>query len=119
MSSPSTISPATLSPSTSSVQISHIQEPSASSSTSKSPATSTSSKADNGPTYLINLTLSTTSNNGKSLLRKSRIVSGRGVGTFVDEEGGVEEGEVTRWLQGLLGDVGLVGVGEVEGTKVE
>jgi hypothetical protein len=41
------------------------------------------------------------------LLHKSRITSGRYVGEFVDGEGGVEEGEVKRWLGGLLGDAGL------------
>lgn len=45
-------------------------------------------------------------------------MSGRGVGEFVDEQGGVEEGEVTRWLAGLLGDAGLVGA-EDAGVKNE
>lgn len=67
---------------------------------------------------MIRLTLSTTSNNGKSLLAKSRVVSGRCVGEFVDVTGGVEEGEIGRWVGGLLGVVGLVGV-ESEGTKQE
>ena len=63
--------------------------------------------------------LSTTSNNGKSLLRKSRVVAGCGVGEFVDEDGGVEEGEVMRWLGGLLVEAGLAGAEEGEGTKEE
>lgn len=71
-----------------------------------------------GPSYIVNLTLSTTSNNGKSLLTKSRVVSGRSVGEFIDEDGGVEEGQVERWLAGLLGEAGLVGV-EEEGAKEE
>jgi signal peptidase complex subunit 2 len=78
---------------------------------------SSSSSADRGPTYLLHVNLSTTSNNGKSLLKKSRVVSGRCVGEFVDEDGGVEEGEVTRWLGGLLGEVGMVGAEDGEGTK--
>jgi signal peptidase complex subunit 2 len=67
---------------------------------------------------MLHLHLSTTSNNGKSLLHKARLVSGRRVGEFVDEEGGVEEGEVARWLTALLGEAGLVGA-EDEGTKAE
>lgn len=72
----------------------------------------------NGPTYLVHLTLSTTSNNGKSLIHKALVVSGKPVGEVVDEEGGVEEGEVTRWIAGLLGEAGLVDV-EDEGLKEE
>lgn len=34
----------------------------------------------------------------------------------MDDEGGVEQGEVIRWLSGLLVDAGLVGA-EEEGTK--
>jgi hypothetical protein len=71
-----------------------------------------------GPSYILNLTLSTTSNNGKSLLRKARIASGRYVGEFVDQQGGVEEGEVKRWVGGLLSEAGLAGV-EDEGVKDE
>ena len=78
----------------------------------------TSKTYKEGPTYLLNLTFSTTSNNGKSLLHKARIASGRYVGEFVDEEGGVEEGEVARWVGGLLSDAGLVGA-EDEGLKNE
>lgn len=71
-----------------------------------------------GPTYLVNLTLSTTSNNGKSLLSKARIVSGKSVGDFIDAEGKVEEGEVGRWLAKLLSEAGLVGVeGGAEGDS--
>jgi signal peptidase complex subunit 2 len=70
----------------------------------------------NGPSYLLNLILSTTSNNGKSLLMKSRVSSGRYIGDFVDNDGGVEEGEVTRWLNALLSEAGMVG-GEEGGTK--
>ena len=53
---------------------------------------------------------STTSNNGKSLIHKSRVVVARGVGELVDEAGGVEEGEVKRWLAGVLREAGVVGV---------
>jgi hypothetical protein len=66
---------------------------------------------------MLHLTLSTTSNNGKSLIRKTRLVSGRCVGEFVDTDGGVEEGEVKRWIGGLLGEAGLVGA--EEGNKTE
>jgi hypothetical protein len=45
-------------------------------------------------------------------------VNGRGVGQFVDSDGGVEEGEVRRWVAGVLSDAGLVGA-EEEGTKAE
>lgn len=72
----------------------------------------------NGPTYLVHLTLSTTSNNGKSLIHKALVVSGKPVGEVVDDNGGVEEGEVTRWIAGLLGEAGLVDV-EDEGLKEE
>lgn len=75
-------------------------------------------KPHTGPTYSLHLTLSTTSNNGKSLIHKSRVVAGRGIGEFVDVHGGVEEGEVVRWLSGLLVDAGLVGA-EEEGVKEE
>jgi hypothetical protein len=71
-----------------------------------------------GPTYLLQLNLSTTSNNGKSLISKSRVVAGKGVGEFIDQEGGVEEGEVVRWLGSLLTEAGLVGA-EEEGAKEE
>lgn len=71
-----------------------------------------------GPTYLVHLSLSTTSNNGKSLIHKARVVSGKPVGEVVDENGGLEEGEVTRWIAGLLGEAGLVDV-EDEGLKEE
>lgn len=73
----------------------------------------------NGPTYLIHLKLSTTSNNGKSLIHKARVSSGKPVGEVVDENGGVEEGQVTRWLATLLNDAGLVPVEEEEGFKDE
>ena len=65
----------------------------------------------------MHVTLSITSNNGKSLIKKSRVVSGRCVGEFVDEAGGVEEGEAMRWIGGLLSDVGLVGAEDGEGMK--
>jgi signal peptidase complex subunit 2 len=64
------------------------------------------------------LTLSTTSNNGKSLLHKSRLISGRYVGEFVEVDGGVEVGEVKRWVGGLLAEAGLPGV-EDGGKKDE
>jgi len=52
------------------------------------------------------------------LLHKARIASGRYVGEFIDTAGGVEEGEVKRWVGGLLADAGLAGTGE-EGVKEE
>jgi hypothetical protein len=67
---------------------------------------------------MIHLSLSTTSNKGKSLLRKSRIVAGRGVGGFVDVDGGVEQGEVGRWLGGLLTEAGLVGAETADGPGI-
>ncbi|OWZ37783.1 hypothetical protein C356_04557 [Cryptococcus neoformans c45] len=63
-----------------------------------------------GPSYAVQLALSTTSNNGKSLIHKCRVAVARGVGELVDADGGVEEGEVRRWLAGVLADAGLVGV---------
>ncbi|KIR77636.1 hypothetical protein I306_05372 [Cryptococcus gattii EJB2] len=66
--------------------------------------------------YVVHLALSTTSNNGKSLIHKSRVVVARGVGELVDEDGGVEEGEVKRWLAGVLREAGVVGV---DGLKDE
>jgi signal peptidase complex subunit 2 len=74
------------------------------------------SSSSSGPSYLLRLNLSTTSNNGKSLLHKVRVINGRNVGEFVDEDGGVEEGEVVRWIGGLLVEAGLVGA-EEEGAK--
>jgi signal peptidase complex subunit 2 len=76
------------------------------------------SSSSSGPSYLLRLNLSTTSNNGKSLLHKVRVINGRNVGEFVDEDGGVEEGEVVRWIGGLLVEAGLVGA-EEEGAKEE
>ena len=46
------------------------------------------------------------------------MVNGKGVGQFVNAEGGVEQGEVRRWVAGVLSDAGLVGA-EEEGGKVE
>ncbi|WVN86280.1 uncharacterized protein L203_101443 [Cryptococcus depauperatus CBS 7841] len=93
-----------------------------SSMSSSSPTSKTSllntSASPTGPSYVLQLNLSTTSNNGKSLIHKSRIVAGKGVGEFVDEEGGVEEGEFKKWLGVLLGEAGLAGT-EDEGTKEE
>ncbi|XAO26026.1 hypothetical protein I312_104859 [Cryptococcus bacillisporus CA1280] len=66
--------------------------------------------------YVVHLALSTTSNNGKSLIHKSRVVVARDVGELVDEDGGVEEGEVKRWLAGVLHEAGVVGV---DGLKDE
>lgn len=63
-----------------------------------------------GPSYAVQLALSTTSNNGKSLIHKCRVAVARGVGELVDADGGVEEGEARRWLAGVLADAGLVGV---------
>lgn len=37
------------------------------------------------------------------------------MGELVDYDGGVEEGEVQRWLGGLLGEAGLVGAEGVDG----
>ena len=51
------------------------------------------------------------------MIHKSRLISGRYVGEFVDVNGGVEEGEVKRWVGGLLAEAGLTGVDE--GTKDE
>ena len=45
------------------------------------------------------------------------MIAGRGVGEFVDENGGVEEGEVMRWLNGLLSDAGLPGAEEIDDVK--
>ncbi|KAL7422582.1 hypothetical protein Q5752_003230 [Cryptotrichosporon argae] len=65
-----------------------------------------------GPTYLVHLTLTTTSNGGKSLLRRARVVAGRPVGSLVDAAGGVEAGEAARWLDALLADAGVVRLDE-------
>lgn len=67
----------------------------------------------------MHLTLSTTSNNGKSLIHKARVISGKPIGEVVDEDGGVEAGEVQRWIAGLLDQAGVVGVEEDEGFKNE
>jgi hypothetical protein len=40
------------------------------------------------------------------------------VADFIDAEGGVEEGQFARWLEGLLGQAGLVSA-EDEGVKNE
>lgn len=40
------------------------------------------------------------------------------MGQFVDADGGVEEGEVRRWVAGVLSDAGLVGA-EEDGVKAE
>ena len=73
--------------------------------------------ADRGPTYVVHISLITTSNNGKSLLQKARVVAGRGIGRFIDESGGIEEGEIKRWLAGLFVEAGIIG--REEGTKEE
>ncbi|WOO77038.1 putative signal peptidase complex subunit 2 [Vanrija pseudolonga] len=98
-------SPSSLSPSSSGSQLSSV-------------ANSSSGPDPRGPSYTVRLTLSTTSNNGKSLIHKARVVSGKHVGEVIDEDGGVEEGEVARWISGLLDDAGLVDV-EDEGLKQE
>ncbi|KAL1413549.1 hypothetical protein Q8F55_001323 [Vanrija albida] len=98
-------SPSSLSPSSSGSQLSSV-------------ANGSSGPDPRGPSYTVRLTLSTTSNNGKSLIHKARVVSGKHVGEVIDEDGGVEEGEVARWISGLLDDAGLVDV-EDEGLKQE
>ncbi|WVQ80008.1 hypothetical protein IAT38_002109 [Cryptococcus sp. DSM 104549] len=113
-SSPSTISPTTLSPSSSSSQIRAASFSSPNSAPAPPSPTLTGTSPGTGPTYLLHLNLSTTSNNGKSLIHKSRVVVGRGIGEFVDEAGGVEEGEMVRWLGALLGEAGLVGAEDGE-----
>lgn len=105
------------SPTSSVKTLSHSRDITTTSTTSTTTASSTPIKA-NGPIYSISLNLSTTSNNGKSLIHKSRVVAGKTIGEFIDENGGVEEGQVTRWLSGLLVDAGLVGA-EEEGKKEE
>lgn len=52
------------------------------------------------------------------MIHKSRVIAGKGIGEFVDLNGGVEEGMVTRWLSSLLVDAGLPGA-EEEGKKDE
>ncbi|ORY32123.1 microsomal signal peptidase 25 kDa subunit-domain-containing protein [Naematelia encephala] len=108
-------SPTTLSPSSSSSHI-HANAHSKEVSSPKLTNINTNTNTSSGPTYLLQLVLSTTSNNGKSLIHKSRVVTGRCVGDFVDVEGGVEEGEVMRWLGGLLSEAGLAGA-EEDGVK--
>ena len=71
-----------------------------------------------GPSYVVQILLSTTSNNGKSLLHRSRIVAGKRIAELVDQDGGVEGGEVSRWIAHLLVDAGLVGA-EAQGVKEE
>ncbi|TYJ57260.1 hypothetical protein B9479_001993 [Cryptococcus floricola] len=98
------------SPASPSLSQSPIKPSSPSFSTKTSALTSsTDSKPATGPSYLVHLSLSTTSNKGKSLIHKSRVVVGRGIGELVDESGGVEEGEVLRWLRLILSEAGLVG----------
>ncbi|WRT68709.1 uncharacterized protein IL334_005689 [Kwoniella shivajii] len=89
------------------------------SSTTTTTSTSTSTSTGEGPSYILQLNLSTTSNNGKSLIHKSRSVVGKSVGEFIDQQGGVESGEVNRWLLTVLGEAGLVGSEEIEGSKEE
>ena len=73
-----------------------------------------------GPTYLLRIELSTTSNNGKSLLTQSKVVAGKCIGEMIDEVGGVEEGEVRRWFAGLLSEAGMIGAeGQVEGLGLK
>ncbi|WVQ95240.1 hypothetical protein IAU59_002335 [Kwoniella sp. CBS 9459] len=91
---------------------------SASASGSASSLFSTSASIGSGPSYMLTLNLSTTSNNGKSLLHKSRATVGKTVGEFIDEQGGVEAGQVVRWLTTILSEVGMVGA-EEEGSKEE
>ncbi|WVW85309.1 hypothetical protein I302_107347 [Kwoniella bestiolae CBS 10118] len=80
--------------------------------------TSYSSSGGNGPSYNLQLTLSITSNNGKSLIHKSRLIVGKLVGELVDESGGVEKYEFERWLNTVLDDLGA-GENEGEGEKEE
>ncbi|OCF41000.1 hypothetical protein I317_05199 [Kwoniella heveanensis CBS 569] len=95
--------------------------PASSSPSSLSTSSSTSTAgtgAGTGPSYMLTLNLSTTSNNGKSLIHKSRATVGKTVGEFIDEQGGVEAGQVVRWLTTILSEAGLVGA-EEEGVKEE
>ncbi|WVF67666.1 hypothetical protein IAT40_002425 [Kwoniella sp. CBS 6097] len=88
------------------------------SSTASSPSLSSASTTGTGPSYMLTLNLSTTSNNGKSLIHKSRATVGKTVGEFIDEQGGVEAGQVVRWLTTILSEAGMVGA-EEEGAKEE
>ena len=56
---------------------------------------------DTCPGYV--LTVSVTGLGPRELI----VVAGRGVGELVDSAGGVEAGEVTRWLDKLLVSAGL------------
>lgn len=67
-----------------------------------------------GPTYSLTLLYTHTTNSGKSLIRKAKIIEGRGVGEFFDSDGGLEETFVDTWVTDLMADV----VGDVD-TKEE
>ncbi|WVQ68555.1 uncharacterized protein L199_006764 [Kwoniella botswanensis] len=74
-----------------------------------------------GPSYNLQLTLSITSNNGKSLIHKSRLIVGKLIGELIDEDGGIEKNEFERWLNTVLDDLGAGANGEdeIEGNKDE
>ncbi|WWC93287.1 hypothetical protein V866_000120 [Kwoniella sp. B9012] len=74
-----------------------------------------------GPSYNLQLTLSITSNNGKSLIHKSRLIVGKLIGELIDEDGGIEKNEFERWLNTVLDDLGAGANGEdeFEGNKIE
>ncbi|WWC90410.1 uncharacterized protein L201_005345 [Kwoniella dendrophila CBS 6074] len=80
---------------------------------SSSSSSSTAETNSVGPSYNLQLTLSITSNNGKSLIHKSRSVVGKSIGQVIDEQGGVEKNQFTRWLTNVLNDSGLVGIDDL------
>lgn len=55
-----------------------------------------------GPTYSLTLLYTHTTNSGKSLIRKAKIIEGRGVGEFFDVNGGLEESLIEDWVIGLV-----------------
>ncbi|OCF57748.1 hypothetical protein L486_05213 [Kwoniella mangroviensis CBS 10435] len=120
-----TISPHTRPSSPSSVPTS--PNPSTSPSTIPNLPTTTLSSSTNGsetvvgPSYNLQLTLSITSNNGKSLIHKSRLIVGKLIGELIDEDGGIEKNEFERWLNTVLDDLGagVDGEDEFEGNKEE
>ncbi|KAK6910964.1 hypothetical protein I204_02997 [Kwoniella mangroviensis CBS 8886] len=120
-----TISPHTRPSSPSSVPTS--PNPSTSPSTIPNLPTTTLSSSTNGsetvvgPSYNLQLTLSITSNNGKSLIHKSRLIVGKLIGELIDEDGGIEKNEFERWLNTVLDDLGAGADGEdeFEGNKEE
>jgi hypothetical protein len=55
-----------------------------------------------GPTYALTLLYTHTTNSGKSLIRKAKIIEGKGVGEFFDSRGGLEEALVEAWVTRLV-----------------